>query len=145
MRFWECCVSRMHHLGMQWNATRMQQSRNVVGRECTRMQHIAECNRCRMQHVQNATGAECNRCRMQCEFIVMQHVQNATAQECTRMQTNASRRMHSECTDGNATWIQQPQRMQRVRNASEFYIMLQILNASRTKCMHNACVCIQMQ
>ena len=73
----------------------------------------------------------------------MQHMQNATPKECIRMQTNAPCPMHSECTDGNATQIQQPQRMQRVRNASELYIMLQILNASRPKCSTNVFECIE--
>ena len=132
MHFCKPCVSRMHHLGMRWNATRMQQLWNVVDQECTWMQHGAECNRCRMQHVQNAVRIH----------------RNAAYTECNRprMHSNANECITSICTQNAPTEMQREysnrKRMQRVRNASEFYIMLQILNASRTKCNTNVPECI---
>ena len=125
----ECTTSECDEI--QLNATIMKCSRSKMHANAHRSKNATgiECSRYRIHFSENAS--EFSTCRMQ-------HVR-----ECTRMQTNAPCPMHSECTDGNATQMQQPKRMQRVRNASEFYIMLQILNASRPKCNTNVSECIE--
>ena len=126
-------MSRMHRLGMWWNAHGMQQSRNAVGQECTRMQTGPRMQQREMQQVQNVVRMHCNAAYAECNLSRM--YQNAI--EC--IASNALRMHQRKCNVNAAT---EPQRMQRVRNASESNIMLQILNASRSKCITNVSECI---